>query len=444
MAVSVIVSHRPWAKDKNGGAGSLPLLDRLIYSVPIAMSEAERSRQQNTDSEKTLLESFLLAAAILLKYRWLIIIMTGVVALGSVGFSVASLLLPPEQSPLPNHYTAHAMLLVHKGLGDTLSSSILAALGLESQSQETVLGFETGSLLVLVLQSRTLVDKIIEEFDLGQKYGTGSQAKIRSRQMFLSKADFAYNRTTATVSISFDDIDPVFARDVTNRMISLLSEWFAQNIGSSNLRQKQQLEEKLQEVKTDVDSLENRLKELQKKYGVLGAQDLGTSQASALAALRAQLILKEIEIKNYSAVAAIVDPKLRQLQNERKNILDMIGQTQQGLTGAQGSSSGQKSLSDIQTEFNRLSVELDVQQKIYNTLSQQYEVLKLTTEPASAFQVMELAETPDQKSGPSRSRIVMMATVAGFVASASLAFFLHALARLKRRRNGAATDARGG
>ncbi len=236
------------------------------------------------------------------------------------------------------------------------------------------------------------------------------------------------------MTISFEDIDPVFAQDVTNRMVTLLNEWFAQNIGSSNLKQKQLLEEKVKEVKADVDRLEGRLKELQRKYGVLGAQDLGTSQATALAALRSQLILKEIEIKNYSTIAAIEDPKLQQLKDERQNILDLISQTQQGITDVQGSSAGQKSLPDIQIEFNNLTVELDVQQKIYNTLSHQYEVLKLTSEPASAFQIMELAEAPDSKSGPSRTKIVVIATIAAFVVSAALAFLLHALARLRRSR----------
>ena len=216
-------------------------------------------------------------------------------------------------------------------------------------------------------------------------------------------------------------------------MVALLNEWFAQNMGSSNIRQKQLLEEKVKEVKGDLDKLEGRLKDLQKKYGVLGAQDLGTSQASALAALRSQLILKEIDIKNYSTVSAIEDPKLQQMREERQNILDLISQTQQGITDVQGSTSGQKSLPDLQIEFNNLTVELDVQRKIYNTLSHQYEVLKLTSEPESAFQIMELAEVPDSKSGPSRTKIVAMVTLGAFIASVVLAFLLHSLAKIGER-----------
>jgi uncharacterized protein involved in exopolysaccharide biosynthesis len=396
------------------------------------MSENEHNRQQNPVVERTLLSSLLHYLAILLKYRWLIIISTGAVAVCAVAFSAVSLLLPPEKSPLPNWYTANATIFVQSGIGDNLSASILAALGIESQPTNTALGFETGSLLVLILKSRTLLDKVIEEFGMEGRYRIKDQVKSRSRQMLLGKSSFTYTRATATVTISFEDIDPVFAQNVTNRMVVLLNEWYAQNIGSSNLKQTQLLEEKVKEVKADVDELEGRLKELQRKYGVLGAQDLGTSQATALAALRSQLILKEIEIKNYSTIAAIEDPKLQQLRDERQNILDLINQTQRGFANVQGGSASQQSLSDIQIEFTNLTVELDIQQKIYNTLSHQYEVLKLTSESASVFQVMELAEAPDSKSGPSRTKIVGLATIAAFVLSAAFAFLLHALAQLRR------------
>jgi len=395
------------------------------------MANEVEGKTKNPTPERGLLEGLLHYLSIVLRYRWLVIIMTGTAAVGIIAFCVASLLLPPEVSPLPNKYTASATVLVQKGMGDNLSASILSALGVESRPTDTAVGFDTGALVLLVLKSRTFLDKVIEEFGIIRRYGITSQVKSRSRETLLQKSDFVYNRNTAAVSIAFEDVDPVFARDVTNRMVALLNEWFAQNIGSSNLKQKQLLEEKVKEVRADIDKLEGRLKELQKKYGVLGAQDLGTSQASALAALRSQLILKEIDIKNYSTVSAIEDPKLQQLREERQNILDLISQTQQGITDVQGGGTSQKSLPDLQIEFNNLSVELDVQRRIYNTLSHQYEVLKLTSEPQSAFQIMELAEIPDSKSGPSRIQIVALVTLGAFLASVVLAFLLHNLAKIR-------------
>jgi tyrosine-protein kinase Etk/Wzc len=388
---------------------------------------------KNSTPELGLLEGLLRYLSIVWRYRWLVIIMTALAAAGVVVFSIVSIVLPPEKSPLPNRYAANAVVLVQRGMSDSLSASILAALGMTAQPADVVVGFETGELVLLVLRSRTFLDKVIEELGVVDRYHLSGQPKSKVRDTLLSKSDFSYSRTTAAVTISYEDTDRVFARDVTNRMVALLNEWFAQNMGSANLRQKQLLEEKIKEVKADIGQLEGRLKDLQQKYGVLGAQDLGTSQASALAALRSQLILKEIDIKNYSTVSAIEDPKLQQLRDERQNILDLIAQTQQGMVDVQGSSKGKRSLSDIQIDFNNLTVELDVQSKIYNTLSHQYEVLKLTAEPESAFQILELAEIPDSKSGPSRGKIVALVTLGAFVLGVALALLLHSLSEIRKR-----------
>ena len=104
---------------------------------------------------------------------------------------------------------------------------------------------------------------------------------------------------------------------------------------------------------------------------------------------------------------------------------------QQGMPEIQDSKASPESLPDVQTEFNNLSVELDVQRKIYNTLSHQFEVLKLTSDSEPPFQVMELAEVPDAKSGPQRIRIIAEGIIIALVASAALSFLLNGVSQQK-------------
>lgn len=397
----------------------------------------------NPNPERTLLEGFLYYFSILVRYRWLIICTTAVVAAATAAFCVVSLRLPPEKSPLPNLYTAQAVILVERGQQGALASSILSSLGIAPDASSTDTGYDQGALLVMILRSRTFLDKIAEEFDITHRYGITRQVKSGARALLQKKTVIGYDKNTASISISFQDSDPVFARDVTNRMVSLLNDWIAQNMGSSNLKQKQLLEEKVRDVKAEIDTLEMQLKTLQNRYGVLTAQDLGTSQASALAELRSQLILKEIDIKNYTTFSAIEDPKLQQLREERQNILDLISRFKAGATNAQNGSAPQENLPDVQMQFNNLTVELDVQRKIYDTLSHQFEVMKLTLEPEQAFQVMELAEVPDAKSGPKRLMITLEATLVAFLGSVAFAFFLHGLARIRRGAENTAVRAGG-
>jgi tyrosine-protein kinase Etk/Wzc len=386
------------------------------------------------ETERTLMEGLIHYFSILRKYRWVVIGITAGAALGVIAFCAASVLLPPNRSPLPNTYTASAVILVHQGAEGELSQSIRTALGITGTQADSGTGFDNGAFLTMLLQSRTMLDKVVDEFGIINKYGVIHQEKSASRRMIRSKLRFDNNVTTGTLTISCTDTDPVFARDVANRLVSLLQEWYAQNLGSTAQQQTQLLEEKINEVQTDIDKLQQQLGELQKKYGVMTAQDLDTSQASALAALRSQLILKDIDIKNYADTNAPQDARMSQLKRERQEILDLINRMQQGMAAGSENDPGSNSFADVQAEFNNLTVELDIQRKIYNTLSHQTEVLKLTSNSAPPFQVMELAEVPDAKSGPQRVRIVEEVIGIALVISVFLAFFLNAVSEAGTRK----------
>lgn len=77
-------------------------------------------------------------------------------------------------------------------------------------------------------------------------------------------------------------------------------------------------------------------------------------------------------------------------------------------------------------------IELDVQEEVYKQLKVQYEVLK--TEMASeqpVFQILEYAEVPDKKSGPSRGKLCIIVTFAAFFISVFVAFLLNAITNIK-------------
>ena len=70
------------------------------------------SGQPAESSERTLLESAIYYLSVLLKYKRLIIWVTGLAAIGVVAFSIVTIILPPEKSPLPNIYRAQSVLLL--------------------------------------------------------------------------------------------------------------------------------------------------------------------------------------------------------------------------------------------------------------------------------------------------------------------------------------------
>jgi len=381
-------------------------------------------KQEQGSSERTLLEGVIYYLSILLRYKWMIVAITGVSALAVVIFSIVTLVLPPEKSPLPNRYEARAVLIVQESESTGLDS-VVAALGLAlpEQAGGPSGGLDYGQLALMVLNSRILLDPLVEEFDIINKYEITENIKTESRSAILNRAEFDYTRSSGVLTISYESIDPVFSRNMVNRMVELLNNWFLTEGGTTRQKQKDLLENKIAEVSMEISDLEDHIQEFQKRYGVLTVEELAAAQSKVLADLRSQLVLKEMEIRNYTRFSKIEDPELLRLQSERDNIQDVIKQNERRFGGLD--------LPSLSLEFARMRMALDIQTRIFESLSEQYEITKLTLESAPVFQILELAEAPDEKTSPSRSKICMVTVVVAFLAGVVLAFILHSIDQLR-------------
>ena len=385
---------------------------------------APENVQQQNASERTLLEGVIYYISILFKYKWLIIGITGVTTILVVAFSIITLALPPEKSPLPNRYEARATLIVQESETTGLDS-VVASLGLAlpGGAEGGYGSLEYGQLAVMVLNSRIILDPLVKEFDIIERYGITENIRTVSRNAILNRAEFDYSRTTGVLTVSYESIDPAYSSDMVNRMVELLNDWFLTRGGTTKQKQKELLENKLAEVSTEIADLENEIQDFQRRYGVLTVEELAATQSAVLSDLRAQLVLKEMEIKNYTQFSRIEDPELLRLQSERDNIQELVEQNEGRFGGLD--------LPSLSLDFARMRMALDIQTRIFESLSEQYEITKLTLESEPVFQILELAEAPEEKTSPSRSKICMVATIVAFLAGVFLAFVLHSINQLR-------------
>jgi hypothetical protein len=121
------------------------------------------------------------------------------------------------------------------------------------------------------------------------------------------------------------------------------------------------------------------------------------------------------------------DPALARLRAERNNVIELINQIENGFTGGTRTMPARSELPQLALQFRRLQTDLEIQQRIYQAVSEQYEVARLTAESDPVFTVLELAEVPDRKAGPSRGELSMTVTAIGFVGSIVLAYLIHFL-----------------
>ncbi len=291
---------------------------------------------------------------ILLKHKKFIIISTLSIVGISLIYLIISIILPPEMSPLPDIYTSSALVLVSDESRGGISS-IMAAPGLSDLASLAGLGgasMSYGKLAITLLKSRSIVDIIAEKFDIAKRYHIEEDSIGNKRKAILRHLITDFDTETSTLKIEYTDYDPEFAKNVVNQFVEILDKRFV-NIGINRKRiQRDQLEHKLIEVKKEITRLELLIKDFQTRYKIFTESF-------------------------YSDYVGVLPP--------------------------------QNQLPQLAMEFQRLQRDLMVQEKIYEMLTPQYELLKLTVEgEGQIIQVLELGEAPDVKSGPSRALILII------------------------------------
>ena len=376
--------------------------------------------------ERTLLEGILHYLSIILKYKKMVVIVTGSAMIGVVIFSVISLLLPPEKSPLPNKYRSYAVIMFQgeSGGGAAGMSSMLSTFGIESTG-----GSASPSQLALeVLRSRPFVDDVAKEFNVVEKFEIDDKIRTNSRKMIIDNSAYAYNQDSGALTIAYTSIYPQFAADLVNYEVELLEKWFQKEGVSTRANQLSLMEEKLEELRSGIGQIEEEIESFQIEHGALDITQLAESQAAILLDLRTTLNQIELEISQYTEYSTIEDPALVRLKTQRSNIINQIRRVEQGYISSDGKKiPSTDELPQLSLEFAHMRTELELQMQLYQTLSERYEVTKLTAAEESVFSVLEYAEVPEEKTEPSRGQLCMIVSVGAFFGSLVLALMLNML-----------------
>ncbi|MGN0723335.1 MAG: GNVR domain-containing protein [Treponema sp.] len=330
------------------------------------MSESQDAL--NSASQKDDEISLIDLLSVLLHYKKMIILTTLSVILITLILCIISLLLPSEKSFLPNEYTPEATMLINDSSSSQSSlSSALSSSGLGSLASlagvNVPLGSSYSSLAGYLIQSTIIQDKVIDEYNLIERYKIKEYPYTSARKQLSKKLVSSFDEETGVFKINFTDIDPVFAQQVINFTVDLLEQQFSKMGVDKNKLTKENLEENIQKSYQEILKLQ---KDIQK--------------------------IEQSVINVYSA-------------------------------------SGTQS---IMMDATLTKMELQVQEQIYAQLKAQYESLKITmASEQPVFQILNYAEVPEKKSGPSRGKIMIIVSFAAFFIAIFIAFLLNAIKNIK-------------
>jgi tyrosine-protein kinase Etk/Wzc len=401
---------------------------------------SEQDHHEDREARERDTISLLDLVAVLVRRRWLIVGTTLVAAALVVVFSVLTLALPPDSrwNLMPNVYSSQVKIMLRQnggstsisGLGDTGSTLSLLLGGQTTKDTNVVLAEE-------LLKGNALRDAVTEELDFRTRYHLDQaefpKTAARTRFGESLKVESASDESSNILLLAYEDTDPKFAFQVVGRTAELLEQRFRDLTLEQVRAKKAFVEDRLRAVESELFAAQKALTDFQIQHGIADVSAQLQQQSNLVASLKSEIVKDQLELEGLRRYLPADDPRLVKLQQDIQNRNDFVDELSSGDQQLSGTYIPPSVVPSLLTGYLNLQGELDVQKAVYRTLRQQYEQVKIEeADNSKTFQVIEQAEVPEVKAGPSRSKICVLVTVAAFVLAIFAAFVKEYLARSRQ------------
>ena len=336
-------------------------------------------------------EISLFDVALLLVRHWKLLVLgplcVGLAALGATylqapTFTARTSFLPPQQ---PQSAAASALA----SLG-ALSGLAGGAGGLKSPADQ----------YVSLLQSETVQDRLIDTFKLMQAYE--SKFRFQARKTLAGNVRVSLGKKDGLITVEVEDIDPKRAAEIANRHVEELRRVIAE-LALSEAQQRRQF-------------FDVQLKQTRDKLGQaqLALQTSGFDQSALRAEPRAAA-------DSYARMKAEVTGAEVRLQTLRGGLVDSAPEVQQQVTRLQALRGQlgklESSLNDAgDGDYVSKYREFKYQETLFDLFSRQYELARVDeSREGTLVQVVDVATTPEYKSGPKRGKVAVVSTAIGLI-----------------------------
>lgn len=355
----------------------------------------------------------------------------------------------------PNRYTATTTLMpVEKTPSDSLSSLIGSFSGGLGQlaSQAGLASGASNDKFVTFLSTRTLSESVIQQLDLiptlfpnqwdadkktwkASWLTPGERGKAPSMQKALEKLEkrlfIARDKQLGVVKISYTDQDPELAAKVANQYIIELDRFLKENALYSAKRNRLFVEGQLRTAKEEMAEYEQAIKEFQQKNKVVSLDAQAQAAIETYSSIKSKLMASEIELSILEKSTIDSDPRLSLKREEVGALKKQMTAVESG-AGLGPFISFEKAPA-LGLNYARLKRELLVREKVFELLTQQFELAKIQeSQEEIAFQVLDPAIAPERKSEPKRVINTLQVLVVSTILGVILAFALEVWQRLKR------------
>lgn len=330
---------------------------------------------------------------------------------------------------IPNTYTAKVTIVPPEEKQSSLTA-MLGQLGTIAGLSGSDLGLkDPGDLFLGMLRSRTIQDRLIDQFDLRKVYNVkryqDAEKKLGSRSDIVTEKE-------GLISISVEDRDPARAAALANAYVEQLHALNSRLAVSEAGQRRLFYEEKVTAERDALALAEVALKQAQEKTGLLQPDAQARVIIQSVADMRAQVALREVQIEAMRTYATKDNPQLRVVEQELAGLRAQLAKMEHN---SPESTNGDfdlptRKLPQAELEYLRRARDLKYHETLYEFLGKQLEAARIDeAKDAVVVQVVDKAVPPERKSGPHRATIILLATLLAFVLACAVALAAEAAKR---------------
>jgi uncharacterized protein involved in exopolysaccharide biosynthesis len=333
---------------------------------------------------------------------------------------------------IPPRYKAKAQLMPpegQQGLGAALLGALSSkgAAGALSGIAGDLLGAKnSGALFVGVLNSRTVADRLIDEFDLLHVYHDSKMEDARDD--LGSHSEITEDRKSGILSITVTDHSPRRAAAMAQAYVSELDRLVSQLSTSSARRERIFLEGRLHEVKGELDDAAKQFSEFASKNTALDIPAQGKAMLEAAATLQGQLIAAQSELSGLEQIYAESNVRVKSLKarvGKLNQQLQKLGGDAANPTSDEGLIAPPiKKLPLLGVTYANLYRQNKIEETVYELLTQQYELAKVQeAKEIPTVKILDAPVLPTKKLFPGPIGLICLGTLLGLAGGAAwLAF----------------------
>lgn len=304
---------------------------------------------------------------------------------------------------LPPSYQATTRLLSPQQ-AQSSAGALLSQLGGMAGAAASGVGIKNPSdLYVGMLQSRTVADRIISEFDLRKVYDTESLETARKR---LEADTRITGGKEGMITIEVEAADKKLVAPLANAYVRQLFNLMKTLAVTDASQRRLFYERQLASAKDNLAKAETVLKSTMDTQGMISVDAESRAILETLARLKAQVSAKEIQLTSMRAFLTPVNTEYRRVEEELNGLRAELAKLENG-RGTQ--SEGVDKAGGLRNVT--LLRELKYQQTLYDVLAKQYEIARIDeAKDPPLIQVLDAAVEPERKAKPRRAMIVAMST----------------------------------